>query len=74
MLAGSHGQGVSAPLVTATIDAARSTGAAGIWLGVNEQNARAVRFYQKSGFGVVGRKRFQLGTRLENDFVMERAL
>lgn len=72
--AGSHGQGVSAPLVAATLDAATSTGAAGIWLGVNDQNARAVRFYEKSGFRIVGAKTFQLGTRVEHDFVMERAL
>lgn len=74
VLAGSHGKGVSAPLVAATLDAARATGAAGIWLGVNEQNARAVRFYEKSGFRIVGTKTFQLGARIENDFVMERAL
>lgn len=74
VLAGSHGRGVSAPLVAATLDAATATGAAGIWLGVNEQNGRAVRFYEKSGFRIVGTKTFQLGTRLENDYVMERPL
>lgn len=72
--AGSHGRGVSTPLIAATLDAAGESGAAGIWLGVNEQNARAVRFYEKSGFRIVGRKSFQLGSRLEHDFVMERAL
>ena len=74
VLAGSHGRGISAPLVAATLDAAAQTGAAGIWLGVNDQNARAVRFYEKSGFRVVGAKTFQLGSRLEHDHVMERAL
>ena len=72
--AGSHGRGVAAPLIAATIEAAAQTGAAGLWLGVNEQNARAVRFYEKSGFRIVGAKTFQLGARVENDFVMERAL
>ncbi|GHD52818.1 N-acetyltransferase [Mycetocola manganoxydans] len=74
VLAGSHGRGVSAPLIAATLDAAAETQAAGIWLGVNDQNARAVRFYEKSGFRIVGRKTFQLGSGLENDFVMERRL
>ena len=72
--AGAHGRGVSAPLIAATLDAAVATKAAGIWLGVNEENGRAVRFYEKSGFRIVGTKTFQLGTRLENDFVMERSL
>jgi ribosomal protein S18 acetylase RimI-like enzyme len=74
VLAGSHGRGVSAALIDATLAAAADTGAEGIWLGVNEQNARAVRFYEKSGFAIVGNKTFKLGSRLENDFVMERAL
>lgn len=72
--AGSHGRGVSASLIAATLDAAGETGAAGVWLGVNEQNGRAVRFYEKSGFRIVGKKSFRLGTQLENDFVMERSL
>ncbi|MET0480415.1 MAG: GNAT family N-acetyltransferase, partial [Mycetocola sp.] len=62
------------PLMQATLDAARGTGAAGIWLGVNQENARAVRFYEKSGFAIVGEKTFHLGPELHTDFVMERAL
>ncbi|MET1053382.1 MAG: GNAT family N-acetyltransferase, partial [Mycetocola sp.] len=38
------------------------------------QNARAVRFYEKSGFAIVGNKTFRLGSSLEHDFVMEQAL
>ncbi|MET0843548.1 MAG: N-acetyltransferase [Mycetocola sp.] len=74
VLPGSHGRGVAAPLMQATLDAARGTGAAGIWLGVNQENARAVRFYEKSGFAIVGEKTFHLGPELHTDFVMERAL
>jgi ribosomal protein S18 acetylase RimI-like enzyme len=74
VLPGSHGRGVAAPLMQATLDAAEDTGAAGIWLGVNQKNARAVRFYEKSGFVIVGEKTFLLGPELHHDFVMERAL
>jgi GNAT superfamily N-acetyltransferase len=74
VLPGSHGRGVAAPLMQATLDSARGTGAAGIWLGVNQRNARAVRFYEKSGFAIVGEKSFRLGPELHSDFVMERAL
>jgi ribosomal protein S18 acetylase RimI-like enzyme len=74
VLPGSHGRGVAAPLMLATLDAAHGTGAVGIWLGVNQRNARAVRFYEKNGFIIVGEKTFSLGPELHSDFVMERAL
>jgi ribosomal protein S18 acetylase RimI-like enzyme len=69
-----HGRGVAVSLMAATIDLARDRGAAGMWLGVNQQNERAGRFYQKSGFLVVGTKRFQVGDRLEHDFVRQLVL
>jgi ribosomal protein S18 acetylase RimI-like enzyme len=70
----SHGSGVSKALMDASLAEARSRGAAGIWLGVNEENARANRFYEKSGFAKVGTKKFQVGERWEDDFVRERQL
>ena len=69
-----HGTGTAHHLMTATIDAARGTGAAGAWLGVSEENARANAFYARHGFEQVGRKLFHLGDRWEHDFVRERAL
>ncbi len=69
-----HGLGASAELMRASIDAAAATGSAGLWLGVNSQNARAIRFYEKSDFRRVGTKSFTLGTTVEHDFVMERTL
>ena len=70
-----HGTGVVAgPLMAATLEAAATTGAASAWLGVNEENARAIRFYEKHGFAKVGRKRFRLGDREEDDWVLERPL
>ena len=69
-----HGAGVAAALMKATLDAARERGAAGTWLGVNQLNARAIRFYEKHGFGTVGTKSFLVGGVYENDFVLERAL
>ncbi|MEB0307431.1 GNAT family N-acetyltransferase, partial [Cryobacterium sp. 10I1] len=70
----SHGRGVAAALMTATLDAARDRGARGAWLGVNQENARAIRFYGKHGFARVGTKHFLVGDRYEDDFVLERAL
>jgi ribosomal protein S18 acetylase RimI-like enzyme len=70
----SHGAGVAAELVAASLDAARERGAAAMWLGVNQHNARANRFYEKQGFTLVGTKRFLVGDRYEDDFVRERIL
>ncbi len=69
-----HGLGAAAELMRASIAWAGTTGARGLWLGVNSQNARAIRFYEKSGFRRVGTKSFTLGTTVEHDFVMERTL
>ena len=67
-----HGLGAAAELMHASIGSAAASGARGLWLGVNSQNARAIRFYEKSGFRKVGTKSFKLGNTIEHDFVMER--
>ncbi|HPM52006.1 MAG TPA: GNAT family N-acetyltransferase, partial [Rhodoglobus sp.] len=43
-LPSTHGTGLAAALVTASVQAARDRGARSVWLGVNQQNARANRF------------------------------
>jgi len=68
-LPSTHGTGLAAALVTASVQAARDRGARSVWLGVNQQNARANRFYEKQGFVQVGTKRFLVGERYEDDFV-----
>lgn len=69
-----HGQGVANALMRAALDVARRRNRAGIWLGVNNENVRAQRFYARHGFAVVGTKHFRVGGRLEDDFVLERPL
>jgi ribosomal protein S18 acetylase RimI-like enzyme len=69
-----HGGAVAAPLMAAALDVARGRGASSVWLGVNQENVRATRFYTKSGFARVGTKTFLVGDELHDDFVMEQAL
>jgi ribosomal protein S18 acetylase RimI-like enzyme len=69
-----HGSGVASTLMAATVDAARAAGARAVWLGVNNENVRANRFYEKHGFEVVGTRHFLLGDRLEDDLVRELVL
>ncbi|MFC9788458.1 GNAT family N-acetyltransferase [Rhodococcus sp. NPDC127528] len=69
-----HGEGVSHLLMSAALERARARGAASVWLGVNQENVRAQRFYAKQGFAKVGTKRFRVGDQLHHDFVMQRAI
>jgi ribosomal protein S18 acetylase RimI-like enzyme len=66
----SHGTGASSALMTEALTLARDTGYRCVWLGVNQENRRAQRFYAKHGFAVTGTKTFRLGASVENDFVM----
>ncbi|OUE19922.1 Protease synthase and sporulation negative regulatory protein PAI 1 [Clavibacter michiganensis] len=77
----SHGAGLARPLMDETLRVARELAGergrdadAGIWLGVNEHNARAIRFYERSGFRIVGTRSFRLSDAVETDHVMEQAL
>jgi ribosomal protein S18 acetylase RimI-like enzyme len=69
-----HGGGIAGPLMDATLEAAAATGATTCWLGVNQQNARAARFYEKSGFEIVGTKHFLVGEQLHDDHIRLRSL
>tara|TARA_B100000519_G_scaffold87982_1_gene76337 strand:- start:13622 stop:14155 length:534 start_codon:yes stop_codon:yes gene_type:complete len=69
-----HGGGVASELLRVSLAATEGTRARSIWLGVNQENARAQRFYGKHGFAVVGTKTFLVGDRFEEDYVMERPL
>jgi GNAT superfamily N-acetyltransferase len=69
-----HGGGVAAVLMDRTLATAQGWGVRGVWLGVNQANERAQRFYAKHGFTVSGTRTFQVGGRRENDYVMARSV
>jgi len=68
------GRGVGEQLMRASLDEARQAGHETVWLGVWERNARAQAFYRKWNFRTVGEHVFPLGSDLQRDIVMERAL
>lgn len=72
VLPGFHGKHVSAGLMAAALAHAREHGSALVWLGVNEQNLRAQKFYRKMGFDVVGRKTFTVNGTVCHDFIFAR--
>lgn len=69
-----HGRGVAAMLMRACLDEAGAQGRDWIWLGTNVNNERALRFYEKAGFAVVGERDFTVGTTVEHDYVLAREL
>ena len=69
-----HGLGIAGLLMDEVVRVGRSAGAASLWLGVSDENARANRFYEKHGFVIVGAKQFRIGDRFENDHVRELVL
>ncbi len=69
-----HGQGVAQRLITAAYAAARERRAETIWLGVWEQNPRAIAFYRRQGFTPVGAYTFMVGTDATTDLLFARTL
>ena len=65
-----HGTGLAAQLMLAARAAARELDGLHIWLGVWERNARAIAFYLKSGFVVVGSHVFVVGNDRQTDLVL----
>ena len=54
LLEGYHGKNLGATLFNFNIDLSKSKKDKGIWLHVWVENKKAVRFYQKNGFKIVG--------------------
>lgn len=69
-----HGGGAAHELMSGTLAQAVRTGARTCWLGVNQRNMRAARFYAKHGFEIVGVKRFLVGSEWHDDHIRQRTL
>ena len=68
------GHGVGAALMRACIKEATDRNCGVIWLGVWENNERAIQFYKRWEFEVTGSQSFLLGSDLQNDLIMARHL
>ena len=69
-----HGRRVGDALMTACIEQAQAWACDALWLGVWQDNSRAIAFYERSGFVTVGVQTFMLGRDLQHDYVMARSL
>jgi GNAT superfamily N-acetyltransferase len=69
-----HGSGIAQALMDACASEARRRGGRTLWLGVFEQNPRAIRFYTKFGYQDVGGQTFLLGDDPQQDRVLSLSL
>jgi GNAT superfamily N-acetyltransferase len=69
-----HGTGIAQALMDACASEARQRGGRTLWLGVWDQNPRAIRFYTKWGYEDVGGQTFMLGDDPQQDRVLARSL
>jgi diamine N-acetyltransferase len=69
-----HGSGAGPALLDAATGHARTRGARRLLLGTYQDNHRAVAFYTKQGFELIGTRKFQVGDMLFDDIVLAKRL
>lgn len=69
-----HRRGVGDALMSKCVEHATGWSCDVLWLGVWQENPRAIAFYQREGFVTVGVQTFLVGQDLQHDFVMARSL
>lgn len=69
-----HGMRVGQSLFEKAMQLAEEKKVEYVWLGVWENNKRAIAFYSKNGFQVFDRHLFQLGDDVQTDYMMKKRL
>lgn len=69
-----QGRGYGRALFDQAMDFARASGSRFIWLGVWENNDRAIAFYMSRGFEITGTHDFQMGEVVDTDYIMRLTL
>ncbi|MDX2303160.1 MAG: GNAT family N-acetyltransferase [Microscillaceae bacterium] len=67
-----QGRGYGQWMLQKAVDNALDLGKKYVWLGAWEKNPRAVSFYQKNGFEIIGAHDFLFGTELQKDFLLRK--
>jgi ribosomal protein S18 acetylase RimI-like enzyme len=69
-----HGRGVADALMRQALASLGRDRLAAVWLSVYSENSRAIAFYKKWGFHVVGTQEVLVGADRQKDFLMRRDL
>lgn len=70
VVAAAQGQRIGKALYNFTLDLAKTRKADWLWLGVWQENTKAIEFYKRQGMEVFDTRQFQLGSELQDDFLM----
>jgi len=68
------GKGIGKALIQRSIEEAKRAKLDWLWLGVWDQNAHAIRFYQRQGFEIFGQHNFMMGDVAQDDHLMRYGL
>lgn len=74
VLKGFQGLGLGSRLLEYAISSAHATDKKYIWLGVWENNEKALRFYKRNGFYKIGAHSFVVGSDKQTDYIMRKDL
>ena len=74
VLSSFHGKKVGQLLYDHALQIAREKNVQFVWLGVWEENPRAIQFYKKNGFIEFDKHIFKLGDDLQTDIMMKLAI
>jgi ribosomal protein S18 acetylase RimI-like enzyme len=70
VLASLHRSGLGRRFIAEAVNHARAEGASRLLLGVYQGNERALAFYERMGFDQIGTRRFDVGGRIYDDWVL----
>lgn len=65
------GRGLGKALIGKAIEEAQNAKLDWLWLGVWDQNAHAIEFYQRQGFEIFGNHNFMMGDVAQDDYLMK---
>ncbi|MDQ7948364.1 MAG: GNAT family N-acetyltransferase [Pedobacter sp.] len=74
VLAEYHGKKVGQILYEKALSVAEALNASYVWLGVWEENKKAIRFYEKNGFVAFDQHLFKLGDEEQTDILMKKLI
>lgn len=66
-----HGLGIGQLLLEKALEVSKQNAVSYVWLGVWNQNPRAIRFYEKNGFVAFDKHIFKLGDDEQTDIMMK---
>jgi ribosomal protein S18 acetylase RimI-like enzyme len=64
------GKKIGKALMLESLRIAKEEGNEYLWLGVWQENQRAIKFYKDFGFEIIGVKQFKIGNEINDDYVM----